>query len=120
MNPFYDAVPVLSNESLINKLYSAAITWDLETDDGKNPDDEKLFTTLTMHGLNDIWTKYVFSKENTNYSVQIHYFTESDYNNPNYTRELDDRFEDFMVNLQNTHYIGIITEIYNWVTGKNQ
>ncbi len=63
---------------------------------------------------------YVFSKENTNYSVQIHYFTESDYNNPNYTRELDDRFEDFMVNLQNTHYIGIITEIYNWVTGKNQ
>ena len=63
MNPFYDAVPFLSNESLINKLYSAAITWDLETDDGKNPDDEKLFTTLTMHGLNDIWTKYVFSKE---------------------------------------------------------
>ena len=66
-----------------------------------------------------IGVTYIFSKENTNYAVQIHYFTETDYNNTNYTRELDDRFEDFMVNLQNTHYIGIITELYNWATGNS-
>ena len=73
---------------------------------------------LNGNGSNThIGVTYIFSKENTNYAVQIHYFTDTDYNNSNYTRELDDRFEDFMVNLHNTHYIGIITEFYNWITG---
>ena len=65
-----------------------------------------------------IGVTYVFSKENTNYAVQIHYFTETDYNNSNYTHELDDRFEDFMTNMHNEEYIGIITEFYNWITNK--
>ena len=80
------------------------------------------FSNLAMNTNNSdahIGVTYVFTKENTNYAVQIHYFTEADYNNTNYTRELDDRFEDFMVNLQNTHYIGIITELYNWMTGNS-
>ena len=66
-----------------------------------------------------IGVTYIFPKENTNYSVQIHYFTETDYNNPNYTHELDDRMEDFMVNIHNTHYLGIVTELYNWLFPNN-
>lgn len=54
---------------------------------------------------------YVFPKEDTNYSVQIHYFTKTDYNNSSYTKELDDRFEDFMANIHNQNYNGFFSGI---------
>lgn len=54
---------------------------------------------------------YVFPKEDTNYSVQIHYFTKTDYNNSSYTKELDDRFEDFMANIHNQNYDGFFSSI---------
>lgn len=54
---------------------------------------------------------YVFSKEDKNYAVQIHYFTKIDYHNQSYTKELDDRFEDFMANIHNKQYDGFISLI---------
>ena len=54
---------------------------------------------------------YVFSKEDKNYAVQIHYFTKIDYHNQSYTKELDDRFEDFMANVHNKQYDGFISLI---------
>lgn len=52
---------------------------------------------------------YVFEKEDTNYAVQIHYFTKYDLNNESYRKELDDRMEDFMANIHNTQYDGFIS-----------
>lgn len=52
---------------------------------------------------------YVFATEDKNYAVQIHYFTKIDYHNESYTKELDDRFEDFMANLHNKEYDGFVS-----------
>ena len=52
---------------------------------------------------------YVFTTEDKNYAVQIHYFTKTDYNNESYTHELDDRFEDFMANVHNKQYDGFVS-----------
>lgn len=55
----------------------------------------------------DIGVIYIFQKEDTNYAIEVHYFTDIDYHNQSYTKELDDRIEDTISNLENTHYIGI-------------
>lgn len=54
---------------------------------------------------------YIFHREDGNYAVQIHYFTEHDYNNTTYRRELDDRMEDFMSNIHNKQYNGFFSDI---------
>ena len=56
-------------------------------------------TTFDHVGVN-----YVFHKEDTNYLIQVHYFTTNDYNNKSFTKELDDRVEDIMANMENTKY----------------
>lgn len=47
---------------------------------------------------------YLFTKEDKNYSIEVHYFTTSDYNNKNFTREIDDRVEDIMATVENHEY----------------
>ena len=47
---------------------------------------------------------YVFTKQDRNYCIEIHYFTTTDYNNASYTKEIDDRVEDMMANMENTKY----------------
>ena len=63
-------------------------------------------TTWDCIGVN-----YVFNTEDKNYAVQIHYFTKIDYHNESYTKEVDDRMEDFMSNLHNKEYNGFFSTI---------
>ena len=55
-----------------------------------------------------IWShvgvNYVFPKEDTNYAIQVHYFTSHDYNNSTFLKEVDDRVEDDMSNIHNNDY----------------
>ena len=64
-----------------------------------------------------IGVNYVFPKEETNYSIQVHYFTSHDYNNTTFLKEVDDRIEDDMSNIHNNQYNGFfsgIRGIYNF------
>lgn len=60
---------------------------------------------------NHIGVNYVFPKEDTNYSIQVHYFTNVDYNNTTFVKEIDDRVEDDMSNIHNTEYNGFFSGI---------
>ena len=53
-----------------------------------------------------VGVNYVFPKEDTNYSIEVHYFTTYDYHNKTYTKELDDRIEDMISNIHNKEYNG--------------
>lgn len=68
-----------------------------------------------------IWTpigvNYVFPKEDTNYCIQVHYFTHQDYNNSTFLKELDERVEDDMSNINNKEYNGFYSgmrDIFNF------
>lgn len=60
-----------------------------------------------------VGVNYVFPKEDTNYSIQVHYFTSHDYNNETFLKEVDDRVEDDMSNIHNNNYNGFISGIRN-------
>lgn len=60
---------------------------------------------------NHIGVNYVFPKEDTNYAIQVHYFTSHDYNNTTFLREVDDRIEDDMSNIHNNEYNGFISGV---------
>ena len=47
---------------------------------------------------------YIFTKQDKNYCIEIHYFTTTDYNNQSFTKEIDDRVEDIMANMENFKY----------------
>lgn len=71
----------------------------------------------------EIWSpigvNYVFPKEDTNYAIQIHYFTKHDYNNSTFLKELDDRVEDDMSNIHNNNFNAAVSVgqfIYNFIT----
>ena len=69
---------------------------------------------------NHIGVNYVFPKEDTNYSIQVHYFTSHDYNNTTFIKEIDDRVEDDMSNIHNNDYNGFVSSvwsIYDFVVG---
>lgn len=59
-------------------------------------DTDKIFDHM---GVN-----YVFPKQDTNYAIQVHYFTTHDYNNKTYLKEIDDRIEDIMGTMENKRY----------------
>lgn len=66
-----------------------------------------------------IGVNYVFAKEDTNYAIQVHYFTTHDYNNTTFIKEVDDRIEDDMSNIHNKDYNGFtsgVRNIFNFVT----
>ena len=56
-----------------------------------------------------VGVNYVFPKEDTNYSIQVHYLTSHDYNNNTFLKEIDDRIEDDMANIHNNNYNSIIS-----------
>lgn len=65
-----------------------------------------------------VGVNYVFPKEDTNYSIQVHYFTSHDYNNDTFLKEVDDRVEDDMSNIHNNDYNGFfsgINHIYEYL-----
>lgn len=65
-----------------------------------------------------VGVNYVFPKEDTNYAVQVHYFTSHDYNNSTFLKEIDDRVEDDMSNIHNNNFNGFVSGIwfvYNFI-----
>ncbi len=65
-----------------------------------------------------IGVNYVFPKEDTNYAIQVHYFTTHDYDNETFIKEVDDRIEDDMSNIHNTQYNGFfsgVRDVYNYI-----
>jgi hypothetical protein len=66
-----------------------------------------------------VGVNYVFPKEDTNYAIQVHYFTSHDYNNTTFLKEVDDRIEDDMSNIHNNEFNGFISgvrDLYNFLT----
>jgi len=84
----------------------------------------KQYFTNPSRDNNQVWShvgvSYVFPKEDTNYAIQVHYFTSHDYNNTTFLREVDDRIEDDMANIHNKNFNGLISaanHIYQIVSG---
>ena len=66
-----------------------------------------------------IGVNYVFPKEDTNYAIQVHYFTDHDYNNTTFIKEVDDRIEDYMSNIHNNDFnaaVSVFQYVYNFFT----
>lgn len=64
---------------------------------------------------NCIGVNYVFSKEDTNYAVQVHYFTDHDFNNTTFTKEVDDRVEDDIANIHNNEFNGFVSAVWHFI-----
>lgn len=64
---------------------------------------------------NHVGVSYVFSKEDTNYAVQVHYFTDQDYNNTTFLKEVDDRIEDDIANIHNNEFNGFVSTIWHGI-----
>lgn len=62
---------------------------------------------------NHIGVNYVFPKEDTNYTIQVHYFTSQDYNNTTFIKEVDDRIGDDISNIHNNNYNGFVSGVWN-------
>ena len=65
-----------------------------------------------------IGVNYVFPREDTNYCIQVHYFTSHDYNNSTFLKEVDERIEDDIANIHNNEYNAFfsgIRGIYNFI-----
>ena len=58
----------------------------------------------TNTSFQHVGVNYVFPKQDTNYAIQVHYFTTHDYHNESYTKEIDDRVEDIMATMENKNY----------------
>ena len=65
----------------------------------------------TTHSWNHIGVNYVFPKEDTNYAIQVHYFTDHDFGNETFLKEVDERVEDDMSNLHNNEFNALFSEI---------
>ena len=55
---------------------------------------------------------YIFHKEDTNYAIEVHYFTDNDYNNQYYIKEIDNRVENIVDNIENTNYNPIVSYLF--------
>ena len=67
---------------------------------------------------NHIGVNYVFHTQDTNYAIQLHYFTDHDYNNTTFQKEVDYRIEDDMANIHNNQYNGFVSgirDMYNFM-----
>ena len=68
-------------------------------------------TTWTHIGVN-----YVFPKEDTNYTIQVHYFTSQDYNNTTFIEGVDKCIEEDISNIHNNNFnpaISTLGHIYD-------
>lgn len=77
----------------------------------------KQYFTTPSRDNDKIWShigvNYVFPKEDTNYAIQVHYFTSHDYNNTTFLKEVDDRIEDDMSNIHNNNFNRFISAAYH-------
>lgn len=99
---------VLKNEN--STLSGAPVSKQYFTNPSRNND----------HVWSPIGVNYVFSKEDTNYAIQVHYFTTQDYNNTTFIKEIDKCIEDDMSNIHNHEYNGYVSgvrDIFNFITG---
>lgn len=74
----------------------------------------------TEYHWQHIGVNYVFEKEDTNYAMQIHHFSWTDYHNESYMREVEDRSLDLITNIHNKNYDGFFSQInhaYEYLTG---
>ena len=62
--------------------------------------------TWTTIGVN-----YVFAKEDTNYTIQVHYFTNQDYNNTTFMKVVDDSVDYDISNIHNKDYNAAVSAI---------
>ncbi len=62
---------------------------------------------------NHVGVNYVFSKEDTNYTIQVHYFTSQDYKNATFLKEIDERVEDDMANIHNKDYNEFVSGVWH-------
>ena len=62
---------------------------------------------------------YVFSKQDKNYAIQVHYFTTHDYHNKSYTKEVDDRIEDIIATMENKEYNWYISTFNKILNGED-
>lgn len=64
-----------------------------------------------------IWThvgiNYVFTKEDTNYAIQVHYFTSQDYKNSTFVREIDKFIVEDIDTIHNKNYNAFFSTIYH-------
>lgn len=69
---------------------------------------KQYFTNPSRESIGNasIGVNYVFPKEDTNYCIQVHYFTRHDYNNTTFTKELDNFVGDYMINIHNKDFNG--------------
>ncbi|WP_298524741.1 hypothetical protein [uncultured Methanobrevibacter sp.] len=66
-----------------------------------------------------VWTpvgvNYVFSKEDSNYTVQVHYFTDQDYKNETFLKEIDTQVENEIENIHNKDYNPVVSSVWHVV-----
>lgn len=62
---------------------------------------------------NHIGVNYVFSKEDTNYTVQVHYFTDQDYNNTTFMKEIDSYIEEDIPNIHNNRFNEFVSNFWH-------
>jgi len=62
---------------------------------------------------NHVGFNYVFSKEDTNYAVQVHYFTSQDYNNSTFVKEVDSIIAEDINNIHNKDYNEFVSLAYH-------
>jgi hypothetical protein len=62
---------------------------------------------------NHIGFNYVFSKEDTNYAVQVHYLTDQDYKNSTFVKEVDEFIAEDINNIHNKNYNVLFSAIYH-------
>ena len=56
-----------------------------------------------------IGINYVFTQDDTNYAVQVHYLTKTDYSNKTVLRDIDAMMEDFRVSIHDKNYDGFFS-----------
>jgi hypothetical protein len=63
-----------------------------------------------------VWTpvgvNYVFSKEDANYTIQVHYFTEHDYNNSTFLNEIDTCVANDIEDIHNNDYNSVVSSAW--------
>lgn len=69
---------------------------------------------------NHVGVNYVFPKDDTNYTIQVHYFTDQDYNNATFMKVIDDCVKDDINNINNREYnpaVSVIKHGFNSLLG---
>lgn len=61
----------------------------------------------------DVGVNYVFSKEDTNYAIQVHYFTQQDYNNTTFLKQIDYFVEDDITGIHNNEYNAFVSTVWH-------